>query len=144
MFLINLPTLSSTCWRSSLGNLMWMSLWDVLCVELNWCRAVTISMVSVCSSNWPTSFLKQATSRLQEAAMQRTIEILVDFVESYFASSLLCSLATSIEFSCMWDPQTWHFRNVPKQSQHVSQPKQNLRPIAYLCHRPRIHFFKKF
>ena len=54
-----------------------------------------------------TSWLRQAPSPLREVTLQRTMEKLVELVESYLASSF-CTLlhTTSIEFSCVSDPQT--------------------------------------
>ena len=95
----------------------------------------------------------QAPSHLQEVALQRTTEKRVELFDSYLASSICILLhATSIEFSCVSDPRTClcqpksgptvsclhpctlaleqsrrHFRNVPSQSLHVSQPTQSLR-----------------
>ena len=84
----------------------WVSvlfLGNVLC----WCRSVSTSMVSVCSTNLPTSWLRQAPSQLREVALQRTIEKRVEIAESYLASSVCILLhTTSIEFSCVSDPQT--------------------------------------
>ena len=59
-------------------------------------------MVSLCSTNSPTSWLRQAPLQLREVALQSTIEKLVELVESYLASSFCTLLHTiSIEFSCV-------------------------------------------
>ena len=111
-----------------------------------------------------TLWLREAPSQHQEVPLQRTIEKLVELVESYLASSS-CKLwhKVSIEFSCEQGPQTClclpkststvscphlctlaleqsrrHLQNVPSQSLHVSQPTQDLRADTHRWRRPRI------
>ena len=83
----------------------WVSglfLGNVLC----WCRSVSISMVSLGSTNSPTSWLRQEPSQLQEVALQRTTEKRVKLFESYHASSSCLLLHTIlIEISCELGPQ---------------------------------------
>ena len=63
--------------------------------------------VSLCSTNSPTSLLRQAPSQLREVALQRTSEKLVEIVESFLACSFFILLhTTSIDFSQVSDPQT--------------------------------------
>ena len=59
----------------------WVSglfLGNVLCC----CRSVSTSMVSLCTTNSPTSWLRQALSQLREVAMQRIVEKRVELAES--------------------------------------------------------------
>ena len=133
---------------------------NVLC----WCRSVSTSMVSLCSTNSPTSWLRQAPSKLQGVALQRTTEKQVELLESFLTSSFCILLhTTSIEYFCVLDPQTClcppksgptvscphpctlaleqsrrHLRNVPNQSLHVSQPTQDLLADAHRWDHPRI------
>ena len=109
MLLINLCQL---CLRRTSDDPLrevWCKCVSGLCLEnvLCWCRSVSTSMASLCSTNLPTSWLRQALSQLREVALQRTIEKLVELVESCFASSFCILLhTTSIDFSCVSDPQT--------------------------------------
>ena len=95
--------LTILCGKSDVNEPLGCFLGHVLC----WCRSVSTWMVSLCSTNSPTSWFRQAPSQLREVALQRTIEKRVEFVESYLASSFCILLhTTSIEFSCVSDPQT--------------------------------------
>ena len=61
-------------------------------------------MVSICSDSMiETSIF---TDPLREVALQRTIDKLVELVESYLLLRFVFSCTTSIQFSCVSDPQT--------------------------------------
>ena len=66
---------------------------NVLC----WCRSVSTSIVSPCSTNSSTSWSRQALSQLQEVALQRITEKQVMPFESYLASFVLYSFAHRLD-----------------------------------------------
>ena len=89
-------------------------------------------------------FLKQATSRLEEAAMQRTIEILVDFVESYFVSSAFVFLQLRSNFLACGVHRLDTFGKYPNNLNTCHNPNKIFGQLLTVVIVPEFTFSKNF